>query len=144
MLSSVAVALLLDNPVLHTQKTGAQIRLLLPEYAVDIISKYRKFSRKYILPRFSSSRINKYIKILMLKAGWDYPLPKIRHRKGETIEIYNNLGNSYRFCDHITAHTMRRTAITNARPGQADLKSDLARNGDAHGPAGGLRDLSRS
>ena len=48
----------------------------------------------------------------MLKAGWDYPLPKIRHRKGETVEIYNKLGKSYRFCDHITAHTMRRTAIT--------------------------------
>ena len=48
----------------------------------------------------------------MLKAGWEDPFPRIRYCKGETIEIDNNLGKSYRFCKPITAHIMRRKAIT--------------------------------
>ncbi len=48
----------------------------------------------------------------MEKAGWLYSVPKFRNRRGRPVEIKNKMGNSFRFCDHITAHTMRRTAIT--------------------------------
>jgi len=58
------------------------------------------------------TNINKQLKLLIEKAGWDYNLPKIRNRMGNPVEIKNKKGNTYRFCDHITAHTMRRTAIT--------------------------------
>lgn len=39
-------------------------------------------------------------------------MPKIRNRKGEPVEIKKTDGESYKFYDHITTHTMRRTAIT--------------------------------
>ncbi len=64
------------------------------------------------MPRLSNTNLNKQVKNLIEKAGWIYNLPKIRHRQGKPIEIKNSKGSSYRFCDHITTHTMRRTAIT--------------------------------
>ena len=39
-------------------------------------------------------------------------MPKIRHKQGIAEEVKTKNGKSYRFCDHITTHTMRRTAIT--------------------------------
>jgi integrase len=52
------------------------------------------------------------LKTLIETAGWTYTLPKIRHRQGLAIELKTKKDKSYRFCDHITTHTMRRTAIT--------------------------------
>ena len=98
--------------VLHTQKTGSEIKIPLPDYAQDIVFKYRRKAGKYILPRLSSTNLNLGIKALMKKAGWDYNLPKIRQRAGEAVEIKTKTAESFKFCDHITAHTMRRTAIT--------------------------------
>ncbi len=100
------------NVVLHTQKTGAEVKIPLPEYAVAIISKYNKKAGRYVLPHLSDTNLNLQIKVLMKKAGWDYSLPKIRHRRGEPVEIQTKSKETYRFYDHITAHTMRRTAIT--------------------------------
>jgi len=97
---------------LHTQKTGAVIKILLPDYALDIIKKYEKKAGRYVLPRLSSSNLNLQIKSLVKKAGWDYSIPKIRNRQGEPVEIKTKTGSTYRFYDHITVHTMRRTAIT--------------------------------
>ena len=45
-------------------------------------------------------------------AGWTYNCIKIRFRQGKAIDIKNKKGSCYRFCDHISAHSMRRTAIT--------------------------------
>lgn len=100
------------NMVLHTQKTGAQVKIPLPTYAIDIIHKYWKKTGRFVLPRLSGTNLNLQIKLLIKKAGWDYVLPKIRHRQGEPIEIKSRSGQPFRFCDHITVHTMRRTAIT--------------------------------
>ncbi|MBK6828721.1 MAG: tyrosine-type recombinase/integrase [Chitinophagaceae bacterium] len=98
--------------VLHTQKTGAEIKVPLPDYAIKIIRKYTAQSRTYILPRVSGSNLNIQIKRLARLAGWTEPLPKIRHRRGVPVEIKTKDGKGYRFCDHITVHSMRRTAIT--------------------------------
>jgi integrase len=97
---------------LHTQKTGTEIKIPLPEYAQAIVYKYRRKAGKYVLPRLSSTNLNLGIKALMKKAGWDHSLPKIRQKAGEPCEIKTKSGESFRFYDHITAHTMRRTAIT--------------------------------
>ena len=97
---------------LHTRKTGAEIRVPLPGYAIEIIRRYKKKPGRFILPQISCTNINLGIKKLIRQAGWDYHMPKIRHRRGEPYEIKNNKGETYRFYDHITAHTMRRTAIT--------------------------------
>ena len=98
--------------VLHTQKTGAEIRIPLPEYAQAILKKYKRKAGRFVLPRLSSSNLNLGIKAMIKKAGWDYSLPKIRQRQGEPVEIKTAKGEPYRFYNHITAHTMRRTAIT--------------------------------
>lgn len=97
---------------LHTQKTGTEVMIPLPSYAQDIIHKYRRKAGRYVLPRLSGTNLNLQIKALMKKAGWDHVLPKIRHRQGLPVEIKTGLGESFRFYDHITVHTMRRTAIT--------------------------------
>jgi integrase len=98
--------------VLHTQKTTAEVKIPLPDYALDIIEKYRIRAGRYILPRIAGCNLNYQIKSLIKKAGWDHFLPKIRHRRGVPVEVKTKQGDTYRFYDHITIHTMRRTAIT--------------------------------
>ena len=98
--------------ILNTAKTGSFVKIPLPKYAVEIIKKYKNKTGKYLLPRLSNTNINLNIKELIEKAGWTYSLPKIRYRQGKSVTIKTNEGTDYRFCDHITAHTMRRTAIT--------------------------------
>jgi intergrase/recombinase len=49
-------------------------------------------------------------------SGWTYPVQKFRQKKGRFIEIKpknRKHGTFFRFCDLITTHTMRKTAITN-------------------------------
>ena len=98
--------------LLHTQKTNTEIKIPLPDYALDILSKYKKKATPFLLPRLSSVNLNIGIKLLMKAAGWNYNLPKMRQRQGESVEIKNKLGKTYKFYEHVTAHSMRRTAIT--------------------------------
>ncbi len=100
------------NLLVHTQKTGSIIRVPLPVWAVELIRKYRGQAGTYLLPRISGTNLNLQIKTLMERAGWVYSLPKIRNRRGEPVELKKPGGKSWRFCDHITVHTCRRTAIT--------------------------------
>jgi integrase len=98
--------------LLNTSKTGSQVKIPLPNYSIEIIDKYRRKSKKFVLPQLSNVNFNKGIKELIEVAGWTYNYSKIRFKQGKAVEINNPKGNSFRFCDHITAHTMRRTAIT--------------------------------
>lgn len=98
--------------VLHTQKTGSEIRIPLPEYAQAIVRKYMGKTGNFVLPRLACSNLNLGLKRLIKHAGWIHPLPKIRHRQGEPVEIYTKSGETLCFFDHVTSHTMRRTAIT--------------------------------
>lgn len=98
--------------VLHTQKTGAEVKILLPAYATAIIDKYKRKAGQFVLPRLSGSNLNLQIKAIMKKAGWDYSLPKIRYKQGRPTEIKTKKGDTYKFYNHITIHSMRRTAIT--------------------------------
>ena len=47
-------------------------------------------------------------------ANWTKEYIKIRHKRGIPVAVYKNKNDKthYLFCDHITSHTMRRTAIT--------------------------------
>lgn len=96
---------------LYTQKTGAEVIIPLPTYLLSIIEKYKRKTGRFVLPRLSDTNLNLQIKQLMELAGWTQLLPKIRFRQGRPVEIKMK-GRSQRFCDQITAHTMRRTAIT--------------------------------
>jgi len=98
--------------VLFTQKTNTEIKIPLPNYLLDIVHKYKRKAGKYILPRLSSTNINLQIKKLVKAAGWNYLFPKHLSRKGDMKEIKTQQGGTWRFYQHITAHTMRRTAIT--------------------------------
>lgn len=97
---------------MYTQKTTTEIRVPLPQYALDIIFKYRKKTGSFVLPRLSSTNINIQIKKLIKAAGWVHTIPKNRSFRGKMIEQKLNGGGTWEFYRHITAHTMRRTAIT--------------------------------
>jgi len=97
---------------LHTHKTGTEVHIPLPDYAIRIIEKYKCKAKPYILPRISNSNFNYNIKKMIRLAGWDHTVLRIRHRQGIAVEIKTGKGKCYRFYDHVTAHTMRRTAIT--------------------------------
>lgn len=56
--------------------------------------------------------LNKQIKILGKLYGWDGFLPKYKSRQGQIVEIKHLNGESWKFYEHLTCHTMRRTAIT--------------------------------
>lgn len=95
----------------YTQKTGSVVKLPLPPYLLPILSRYKRQAGKYLLPRLSNTNLNLQLKQLMEKAGWTYALPRIRSKEGKLVELKRN-GASFRFCDQVSAHTMRRTAIT--------------------------------
>lgn len=97
--------------VFTTRKTNTEVKIPLPDYIMEIVNKYKRLAGKFILPRLSSTNMNKQVKMIIEKAGWVYNLPKIRNRQGRPLQILNH-GECLRFCDHITSHTMRRTAIT--------------------------------
>ena len=98
--------------ILFTQKTGTEIKIPLPDYALEIVTKNKNKAGKYILPRLSSTNLNLQIKKLIKAAGWNFRQPKYVSCQGRMIELKNDVGETWRFSEHITAHTMRRTAIT--------------------------------
>lgn len=93
-----------------SNKTGTETTIKLPVYIVAIFEKYKKL--KFMLPVLSNGQLNKNIKLLCEKAGWTGVVGKQRSQLGIKKTILKN-GKAYRFCDLITTHTMRRTAITN-------------------------------
>lgn len=96
-----------------SQKTNTYTRIMLPDYAVEITKKYPK-TKKTIFPEISNARFNKNIKSLIERTNWTDTRTKIRTRRGIPVPVYKNdkTKEPYRFCDLITSHTMRRTAIT--------------------------------
>jgi len=97
----------------RTQKTGTQVNIPLPGYAISIINRLKQKKGGYLFKRISNTNFNLHLKQIMEQAGYTYALPKMRYSQGRLIEIKTKKGNSFRFCDHISSHTMRRTAITN-------------------------------
>jgi integrase len=97
----------------RSKKTQTLTRVKLPDYALEILERY-KGSKKRLLPHYHKVYMNKYLKELMEKAGWTEPFVRRRQRRGIPVEVYKDpiKKESYRFCDMITTHTMRRTAIT--------------------------------
>jgi len=98
--------------LIHTKKTETLVKLPLPDYLLSIIEKYKGRTGKYLLPRLSSTNLNLQVKLLCRQAGWDYLLPKVRYRRGKPVEVKNKEKECLRYCEQVTTHTMRRTAIT--------------------------------
>lgn len=94
-------------------KTKVYTRIKLPEYLVEIFHKY-KGRNKTLLPFFNLVRLNIYLKELAECANWTEEVIKTRQKKGRSEIVYRNRKqkNYHRFCDLISSHTMRRSAIT--------------------------------
>lgn len=90
-------------------KTFTDTRIKLIETGIDIIKKYKYFNK--LLPAISNNRLNLNLKEICLRAGWVYEIGKKRGQRGQSKNL-NKKGKVYRFCDLVTTHTMRRTAIT--------------------------------
>lgn len=98
-----------------TKKTGKLIRLKLPAYAVDIANWFlaRLKKRSTVFPYIPPSRFNQHIKQIAALAGWTHAQQKSRNKRGvENILAASEDKTTYRFCDLLCSHTMRRTAIT--------------------------------
>lgn len=93
-------------------KTDTVTKVKLPPYVIDILAKYkpRGKRKKTLLPYMSMSQFNKNIMAIGEKAGWTHEVNKTRSRRGVSVEI-RKAKKSYRFCDHLSSHTMRRTAL---------------------------------
>lgn len=99
----------------RSKKTSVETQICLPDYTVSILKKYQKIKGNYLLPKFNIVNLNLYVKELTERAGFTNHISKTRGRRGTTKEIIkkvNDKKENYRFCDLVTTHTMRRTAIT--------------------------------
>lgn len=100
----------------RSKKTGIDTQMKLPDYAVKILEKFKGNGNK-LLPVCNSTLFNELIKLICEKAGFTQPANKLRSIRGILVNIKNKTeknprGKQYRFCDMVTSHTMRRTAIT--------------------------------
>lgn len=98
----------------QSKKTQTFTKVKLPGYAVDIIARYQKQYKTRLLPKYNKAYLNKKIKVLMELANFTEPINRTRQRRGIPVRIFKEAKTKvpYRFCDAITTHTMRRTAIT--------------------------------
>lgn len=96
-----------------SQKTNVDTSIKLPDYAVEILNKY-KGRHKTLLPIYSAPHLNRQLKRLAEYITDREPMIKVRLKRGKTTVVYKNPSKRihYTMADHITTHTMRRTAIT--------------------------------
>lgn len=104
----------LDNRyyiVKQSIKTNTISRIKIPDYVHKILLKY-KGKQSTLLPKISLNQFNKNLKRFAEIAEWTDVVGKERSKRGIRKELKMKNGKAYRFCDLISSHTMRRTAIT--------------------------------
>jgi integrase len=96
-----------------SKKTSTFTSIKLPDFAIDILKKYKSRS-VYILPHFSESFFNTQLKILGKYIDDKQEIAKYRKKRGVSYPVYKKgtKKENYTLADHLTSHTMRRTAIT--------------------------------
>ena len=94
-----------------SQKTDTDTRIKLPDFCFDIIKKYKN-KQPTLLPTQSLANFNGNLKKLGEYAGWTWIVGKERQIQGKSKLIRTKRGKEYRFCDLMSSHMMRRTAIT--------------------------------
>lgn len=94
---------------IRSQKTKVFSFIKLPDYAVDIYAKYKPSkSRVSVFGNLTLYNFNKYLKLLGEEAGFIEPIQVVREKQGKS----NKQKTGNRFCDKMSSHMMRRTAIT--------------------------------
>jgi integrase len=98
---------------LKSQKTKTYTKVKLPGYAVDIYRKYKKENSKTTLfGTISLFNFNKSLKQIGELAGFTAPVDISREKQGKAKKMTANNDRQNRFCDKMSSHMMRRTAIT--------------------------------
>lgn len=100
--------------LVNSQKTSTRTEVKLPDYALQISQKHNDKRRKTCFKSISKNQFNTNIKTIGKLAGWDTEVCKIRERNGKPIPVFKDaiLKTHFRFYEHLSSHTMRRTAIT--------------------------------
>ncbi|WP_299311245.1 tyrosine-type recombinase/integrase [uncultured Aquimarina sp.] len=97
-----------------SKKTKSYSAVKLPNYAIDIYQKYKSRSNKNILfTPITLFNFNKTLKSIGEKANFTAPIELSRERQGKAYNASKNAQKKpERFCDKMSSHMMRRTAIT--------------------------------
>lgn len=97
---------------LKSKKTKTYTSIKLPNYAVAILDKYKcKNSNVPLFAPITLFNFNKSLKSIGELAEFNLPVAITREKQGVTKEINSNREKD-RFCDKMSSHMMRRTAIT--------------------------------
>lgn len=78
----------------RSKKTLTDTRICLPDYAVNILVKYKRINGDFLLPRFNIVNMNLYLKKLFDNAGFTNDNRKVRNRRGVMNEIFRKRNNS--------------------------------------------------
>jgi len=97
-----------------SKKTKTYTSVKLPDYAIDIFQSYSpKSMKKTIFGKSSLFYFNKCLKIIGEKAGFTDTIGFSREQLGISKNIVNKkIKSEMRFCDKMSSHMMRRTAVT--------------------------------
>lgn len=85
----------------------------MPEELIRIFKKYPAKGKR-IFPSISNANLNLQIKIIGQLAGWTEPVICQRNKMSIPLTVRNSrtTDHRYRFCDLLTTHTLRCSAIT--------------------------------
>lgn len=99
---------------IRSTKTDTYTKVKLPAFAIAILNKYNKVYRLKLLPNFNKAYMNKKLKVIMELYGYTEPIERTRQKRGIAVPVFKDKNKriSLRFCDAVTTHTMRRSAIT--------------------------------
>lgn len=99
---------------LKSVKTKTFSYIKLPNYAVDIYSKFQPKSNKAsVFGKISLFNFNKTLKQIGELADFTAPIEISREKQGKTQKLVKKADLAHnRFCDKMSSHMMRRTAIT--------------------------------
>ena len=99
---------------LKSQKTKTFTQIRLPAYAVDIFLKYKSANSQLLLfGKTSLFNFNKMLKQIGEQAGFTETIEVSREKLGRRqILTKKTAASQNRFCDKMSSHMMRRTAIT--------------------------------
>lgn len=126
--------------VVRSKKTSTETQVKLPDYAVDILKSFKLRTVK-LLPQYYLSTFNDYVKSICEKAGFTQVVGKQRGVRGKlepvvksvhALVIATKKDKQYRFCDLVSSHTMRRTAITTMLC--LDVPEQVVRKISGHSP----------
>jgi integrase len=98
---------------LKSQKTKTYSFIKIPNYAVAIYEKYKQNnSRLPLFGKLSIFNFNRGLKNIGELAGFTTPIEISREKLGQAKKVAKNNNVKERFCDKMSSHMMRRTAIT--------------------------------